>query len=480
MFVALLLAQALAALDSTIVSTAMPTIVADLGGFHEFSWVFSLYLLAYTATIPIYGRLADLYGRRVVLFGAIGLFLFGSALSGLSTSMTALIFFRGIQGLGAGGVQPIANTLIGDLFTLEERARRQAYISTVWAVSAVTGPLFGGLLVLLSWRLIFFVNLPIGVFALYLVARHYRVVEEPHRAPLDLLGSALLLYWVGLLILGLLQGSTWGFLSRRSLAVFALAISGGVLFVRRQATSPAPLFPLRLLRIRVIGIGDAVTFLAGGLTIGLSGFLPTYVEGVDRLSPTVAGLVLTTMSVGWPFASANMGRLLPRLGARGVGILGGVLALLGAGLLLFVTPKTPVAWLAAMSFCTGMGLGLVNTTSLIFIQETVPWQERGVATASNMFSRQFGSAVFVAVMGAVLNAGMAKRLPNGEAVLNRLLDPSLAPLGAAMARAARQALAASLHSVYLTGFGLALATALLELLFPNLLAEHSVRSAEAD
>jgi EmrB/QacA subfamily drug resistance transporter len=460
---ALILSMGLGAVDSTIVSTALPTIVGDLGGFAQFSWVFSLYLLTQTAVIPIYGRLADMHGRKITLAVSILIFMGGSALCGLSTSMTALIIFRALQGIGAGGLMPVAQTIVGDLYTLEQRARMQGLFSSVWAVSAVLGPLLGGLLVTLSWRLVFYVNVPITVVALILLLMYFHETEgrDRHRQRLDVPGAVLLLVWVSSLILGLLQGPAWGFSSLQSIACFAAAAVGLILFLWQESRTAQPIFSLSLQRIPVVAVGNLGTLLAGGLTIGLTGYIPTFVQGVLNGTPTEAGLVVTAMSIGWPLASTISGRMILRVGAKVTAVIGGIAATIGCITLLSLGTGTAIWDIAPRTFLVGLGLGFITTTAIVLIQEVVGWKLRGAATGSNLFARMLGSSVFVGVMGAVLNTALVHRVPGGPEAISRLLQGATAGVHA---RGVRDALALGLHGVFMIAFVLAV-LALLVLIF---------------
>jgi EmrB/QacA subfamily drug resistance transporter len=462
---ALILSMGLGALDSTIVSTALPTIIGDLGGFSEFSWVFSLYLLTQTATIPIFGRLADMYGRKLVLAASILLFMGGSALCGLSQSMTQLIVFRALQGIGAGGLLPVSQTIVGDLYSLEQRAKMQGLFSSVWAISAIVGPLLGGVLVAVSWRLVFYVNLPVtAVSLLLLLGAFHEQLRKHQRQILDVPGALLLLGWVSALILGLLEAPAWGLLSLRDLAALGVALVGLVAFVWREATAAQPLVSLALLKIPVVAVGNAGTLLAGGLTIGLTGYIPTFVQGVLRGTPTEAGLVVTAMSVGWPLASTVCGRVILRYGARMAAVAGGIVAVFGTLLLLGLGPRTAIWSIAPGTFLVGAGLGFITTTAIVLIQEVVGFGLRGAATGSNLFARMLGSSVFVGVMGAILNATLAGRVAGGPEAVSRLLSAASQGGAARMVSRLRDALAAGLHGVFLVGVALA-ALALVVLLF---------------
>lgn len=469
---ALILSMGLAAMDATIVSTAMPTIVGELGGFSSFSLVFSLYLLTQTATVPVYGKLADVYGRRPILLTGIGIFLAGSALSGTAHTMLQLILYRGIQGIGAGAVMPITSTIIGDIYTLEQRARMQGLFSSVWGVSSIVGPTLGGFLVqTFTWRLIFYINVPLGLLAVggLLLGYHERVAPRGHR--MDYAGAVLLLAGISAILLWVLSGGVrWGWASPASvgLGLVALALVAGFLAVEFRVAEPV--LPLRVLAQRIIAVGDTGGLLAGGIAVGLSSYLPTYVQGVMGRSATTAGLVLAAMSIGWPLASAVAGRVMLRTSYRFAAVLGGLLALAGSILLWGLHPTDTLAYPAISSFVVGAGMGFLSTTTLVAIQGSVPWSQRGVATSSNMFARQLGSTVFVAIFGAVLNAGLITRLalPGGAGGalhgVSALLTPaSRAQLGGpAMARLST-ALAQSLHSVY--GVSAVLALVILVVLF---------------
>ena len=465
---ALMLSTGLAALDATIVSTALPTIVSDLGGFSVFAWVFSLYLLTQTATIPIYGKLADILGRKPTILVGIVLFLTGSVLSGTSQSMTALIAFRGIQGLGAGGVLPIAMTIVGDLYTLEERGKIQGLLSSVWAIAAVLGPTLGGVLVAVSWRLIFFVNVPIAIVAIILLVSRLKESVPKAKATIDIPGSVLLAASVSALLLGILQGAAWGW---SSAATLSLLIGAGVtmaVFVAWEIRAPSPMLPIRMLKIPIIGIGDLATLIAGGIVMGLSGYIPTFVQGVQGQPAIIAGLVLATMSIGWPLASSVSVKVLLRFGTRPTTIFGAALVAAGTGAILTITPATGVWAIAAMSFITGAGMGLVTTSVLVLIQEAVPWATRGAATGSNMFGRMLGSSIFVGVMGAVLDSSLASHLKGpSSGVIDTLLGAGRAHLPPAALQHAVSALAGSLHEVYLTAFLLAAALIAITFLLPS-------------
>jgi len=457
----LMLTMALAAMDTTIVATAIPSIVRELGGFSLFPWVFSVYVLAQAVTIPIYGRLADLYGRRPMLVTGTLVFLAGSILCGASWSMASLIAFRGLQGLGAGAISPIVTTLAGDLYTLEERSRIQGYISSVWGFSSIVGPAIGGFITeYTSWRWIFYVNVPIGVAALAVIVNGLR---EPQvmggRQRIDVAGSVLLAGGAGLGVFGLLQGGVhWGWASPPSIGVFAAAALLLVAFAVHEARVTVPMLPPWVFGRRVL-LGAALgSGAVGMLTIGVTTFVPTFAQGVLGAGPVVAGFVLAAMTIGWPLASSQSGRLYLRLGFRDAALLGAVACIVG-GMLLALLDTTSQVWQAAGAcFVFGVGLGLLSTPLIVGVQSIVDWHRRGVVTGASMFTRMLGQAVGAAVFGAVANStlhswladappGVAAKLPGSLNATSTILDGHGAhgPAGEYV----RQGLELATHRVFL-------------------------------
>jgi EmrB/QacA subfamily drug resistance transporter len=423
----LLLSMGLAAMDSTIVATAIPAIVRELGGFSLFAWVFSIYVLAQAVTIPIYGKLADLHGRKPVLIAGTALFLLGSVLSGLSWSMVTLIVFRGIQGLGAGAIQPVVMTVAGDLYTVKERARIQGWFSSIWGVSAIIGPAIGGFIVeYTSWRWIFYINVPLGILALAAIGRFLRerVAHQRHR--IDYAGAALLALGVGLLILGLLEGGVgWDWLSTQSEVVFGAALLAMLAFVVRERFAAEPAVPLWVFGRRLLLGANLSSAALGALNIGLTTFLPTYAQGVLRVDAVVAGFILAAMSIGWPVAATLSGRLYLRIGFRDAALLGAVVCL-GASLLFVALPADAAPWMVALgSLVMGAGLGLLSTPVVVGIQSIIGWKGRGVVTSANLFTRQMGQAVGAAVFGSMVNLALANWLANAPATLAGQLPTSV-------------------------------------------------------
>ncbi|MFC6707584.1 MDR family MFS transporter [Flexivirga alba] len=406
--IALVLSMALVAMDTTIVATAIPQVVGDLGGIDEVGWVFSVYLLAQTVTIPIYGKLADLYGRKPILVFGVVLFLVGSALSAASWDMVALIGFRALQGLGAGSIGATVNTVAGDLYTVEERGRIQGYLSSVWGISAVVAPAVGGLFAqYASWRWIFLINLPIGALALVLILRGLNedVVRTRHR--IDYAGASLVLLSIGLLILGLLEGgSTWAWDSAGSITTFAVALVAGAAAVLVERRAAEPMLPTWLWTRRLTVATYAATATAGMIVIGLSVYLPNWGQQVLGLSPVAAGFMAASMSMTWPVTSAYSARLYLRIGFRDTALIGALVAIAAAiGLSLLHSDAAvwqPVLCTAVM----GGGMGLLFTPLIVGLQNTVGWSQRGTITGGTMFSRFLGQSLGAAAYGAIFNAGL--------------------------------------------------------------------------
>lgn len=463
---AVMLAIFMVATDSYIVATAMPTIVADLGGFHLFSWAFAAYLLAQAVTIPIYGRLADLYGRKRVFFAGTSIFLLGSLLCGFAWGMVPLVLFRALQGIGAGAIQPIATTIIGDIYAPVERARMQGYVSGVFGVAAIIGPTLGAFVVEhISWSLVFWVNLPIGAatFVMFGLFLHER--REPRRQRIDYLGSALLIVGVGAPMLALVQiGSAGGLTLAVLMAAGAAALAALTIYQRRAAE---PMLPVKLWRNRVVAIGCLAGFFNGALMMGVSGFLPTYVQGAMGRDATAAGVVLAASSISWAFASMAAGRLMIRTSYRLSASIGGLALVAGSIVLIAMTPASGL-WLAGGgAFLLGVGMGFCNTAFIVSVQASVGWSERGMATSSTMFMRIVGQSVGAAVFGAILNFGIYSQLPDAGDAVNRLMAPAArASLGAGEVARLTEAVGASLHVVYVIAGLVAVVSLVLALLLP--------------
>ncbi|MEE9172707.1 MAG: MDR family MFS transporter [candidate division NC10 bacterium] len=478
----------LGAMESTVVATAMPTIVARLGGLEVYSWVFSSYLLTSTVTVPLWGKLSDLYGRRPFYLAGIALFLLGSVACGFSRTMTQLIFFRGLQGLGAGAVLPLGLTIVGDIYPLEARARIQGLLSGVWGVASIAGPFLGGFLTdHLSWRWIFFVNVPVGLVASFMIGRYLR---EPQRerarsGGVDFLGGLVLIVALVLLLLGVM-GDGWHGQGR--LGLLAGAIVGLLVFGLIQWHAKDPMIPLGLFRNRIFLASFVTGFLAGMAMFGAISFIPLFVQAILGTDATAAGSVLTPFMMAWVLCSIVGARLLLHQKVRAIVLAGGVA--LSVGFLLFTrlgVASTRPEVMVAMTV-GGAGMGLMMAPLLIAVQHTVPRSQLGVATSVTIFSRTFGGAIGVALLGAVMvrilrveilslvgrtaEGSLSAFMQSPEALLQPAVRAGLPP---PLLAGLQGALAQALHGVFLVGFGIALLTLISTFLLPEGLArDHAL------
>lgn len=466
-FFAACLAIFMVSVEATIVATAIPTIVGDLGGLRLFSWVFGIYFLTQAVGIPIYGRLADIYGRKKLLVVAVTLFLIGSILSGFAHNMVMLVVYRGLQGLGGGGVQPLASTIVGDLYTGQERARVQGYLSSTWGISAVLGPLLGAFLVQhVGWPTIFWINVPVGIVCATLVIRYFdeRIERRPHR--IDYAGSLLLAAGAGTLMFVLVMaGNMPGGLAGGLTVLAAFLI---VALIVHELRTPEPMMPLGLYRIRVIAVANGANFAMGALQMGITAFLPTFVQGAMGLSAVAAGAGLGVMSVGWVSGALVGSRRLPHTTYRATALSGSILLVAGSAFLIALEPARGIWWALTGAFLIGLGFGLVNLVFTVSTQAAVGWEQRGAATASNLFTRQLGQAIGTAGFGAVFNLGLYARIPDAGDVVTRMMTPAArAQIPALAVQRYAAAIAGSLHDIYLILGGLGLAILLMTLAFPR-------------
>ncbi len=458
----------IAALEATVVGTAMPTVIASLGGLNHYSWVFSAYLVTSTVTVPVWGKLSDLYGRRLLYQIGIAVFLLGTLLSGLSGSMTQLIIFRAIQGLGAGALVPLGMTIIGDTFTLEERAKMQAYFSGVWGFSSIIGPVIGGFITdQINWRWVFFVNLPIGVIAAIVIGLALKEPKVRNRPTIDYAGAILLMTAISILMLAMVEGDGGGgIMSAQNLVlmVVAFALIGVFVFVERRAAAQ-------------IGEQDGALGVA---MFGAISFIPLFAQGSLGFTATEAGSLLTPLMLTWVTMSVIGGRLMLKIGYRIITIFGYVALTVGFIFLAMFSRDTPLVWLYVDLMIIGAGLGLSMLTLLIAVQQAVERSKLGIATSLNQFSRSIGGAIGVAVMGALLTASLAGELKSvaddGGPLTpqmatefssnpNALIEPSeKAALNESVLDLLQDALARAIHPVFWAG-AVAAALGLLVVLF---------------
>jgi EmrB/QacA subfamily drug resistance transporter len=404
--ISLMLATGLIALDTTVLGTAVPSIVGELGGLTQFPWLFSSYLLASAVTTPIYAKLADMVGRKPIMVFGVAAFLAGSVLCGIAWNMLSLILFRAVQGLAAGAIMPVAITILGDIYSVPERARVQGYMSSVWGVASILGPLVGGVVSELGlWRVVFFINIPLCLIAGHLFLRHFHEVVERRPRRLDAAGGLLLTGAMTLIVLALLEGGqAWAWNSWQSIGAFAIggAMLAGFVLVERRA--PDPILPLWIFSRRLLATGILVSVTAYAALLGIIGWVPLYLEGSLGVTPTIAGIALGGLLISWPFATVLSGRLYLRFGFRNTTIGGFALLCAGSCALPVVAHTPTVAGVTALSFVIGFGIGVGIVPPLVAAQATVTWHERGVVTGANVFARSLGSAVGVAVYGAIANS----------------------------------------------------------------------------
>jgi len=471
----IILAMFMAAIEGTIVATAIPSIVADLGGFSLFSWVFSSFLLAQAVTIPIYGKLADLYGRKPVFTFGVLVFLVGSLLCGFAKTMNMLILFRLIQGLGAGAVQPIATTIIGDIYTMTERARIQGYISSVWGISSVIGPGLGAFFVqYVRWSWIFWVNIPIGLLAVAGIWFFLGETVQKREHEIDYLGSALIFISISALMVVFIQaGTVWSWSSAPVFLLLGVFLAGTYLFIIQEKHATEPIMPLEIWTDSLIVVSNLATLTTGVVIIGVSSFLPTYIQGVMGKSPIVAGFALSFMSMGWVVGATVSGKVMFKYGFRRIAIVGGIWILIGSVFYITLRPERGWLWAGVGSLLIGFGMGLARTVFIVGIQNNVTWKMRGAATASNMFMNILGNAMGAAVLGGVLNLSLTSYLKGVKGktlnvdVINVLLDQvKRGTLPQGVLQIMSSGLAIALHYVFGGLFILAVLSFILIMFFP--------------
>jgi EmrB/QacA subfamily drug resistance transporter len=457
-FGALMLVLLLASLDQTIVSTALPTIVGDLGGISKLSWVVTAYLLASTVSGPLFGKLGDLYGRKIVLQSAIAIFLVGSALCGLSQDMIELILFRALQGLGGGGLIVVTIAVVGDIVTPRERGRYQGYFGAVFGISTVIGPLLGGFLVdHFSWRWIFYVNLPIGLLALGVIAVAFQSRAAPTRHRIDYLGAALLAGSLSAIVLFASLGGTtyaWGSTPMVILAIAGIAGLGAFVLAERRAAEP--ILPLALFRNRVFTVSSAIGFIAGVALFGSVSYLPLYLQNVKGHSPTDSGLLLTPITAGLLITSIASGQLISRTGRyRVFPIAGTAVMTIGFVLLSRLQVDTPTVVAGAYMLVVGLGLGMLLQVLVLAAQNAVDYEYLGVATSGATLFRQIGGSLGVAAFGAIFSNRLAADLPAGLQAKGASSPGALARLPPAVHEVYARAITDALHPVFLAaaGFG---------------------------
>lgn len=477
----------IAALEATVVGTAMPTVISSLGGLNQYSWVFSAYLVTSTVTVPVWGKLSDLYGRRLLYQIGIGVFLLGTLLSGFSATMTQLIIFRAIQGLGAGALVPLGMTIIGDIFTLEERAKMQAYFSGVWGLSSVVGPIVGGFITdQISWRWVFWINLPVGAAAAAIIGFALKEPKLTEKPKIDYAGAGLLMLGISLLMLALVEGgaSLETLFAPVNLLLFGVSAVFLFVFFRVEKIAPDPIIPFSLFHNRTVAVSVVAGFLGGVAMFGAISFIPLFAQGALGSTATEAGSLLTPLMLSWVSMSVVGGRLLLRTGYRVITISGFGVLTAGFIFLALFQRDTARIWLYFDLVLIGAGLGMTMLTLLIAVQQAVERSKLGVVTSLSQFTRAIGGAFGVAVMGAFLSAGLAANLDlaaaGGNTHLtasqaaefaanpNALIDPQAkANLSPETLDVLQEAMAVSIHRVFWIGAILSALALLVALLLPR-------------
>jgi EmrB/QacA subfamily drug resistance transporter len=454
--IGLMLGLFMSSMEVTVVSTAMPSIVAELGGLAMYSWVFAAYMVTSTTTIPIFGKLSDLYGRRPVYVASLLLFLVGSLLCGQAKSMTQLVIFRAIQGLGAGGVLPLTFTMIGAMFSLEQRAKMQGVTSSIWGLSSVVGPLLGGFLVdQVSWPWVFYVNIGPGILALLLIWYGWHDERNNAKASvtIDYPGAILLTAAIVLLLLGLMDIESWV-----GWALLALMVVLCVLLLWVERRAKEPVLPLSLFRGRMYAIACLHGLLAGAAMFGCISYVPLFIQVAFGASATEAGAALTPMIFGWVVASVIGGRLLLRIGYLALVLSGGIALVMGALLMSQMGGHANQIFVLSSLTLMGVGMGLAIPAFLIVVQSTVQRHVLGAATSTLQFTRTVGGTIGVSIMGVVLSRGLAAQLsaagldPASVSVETLLEHAKDATTSSSLAETARTALTTATQSVFFVAF----------------------------
>jgi EmrB/QacA subfamily drug resistance transporter len=486
-FSALMLVILLASLDQTIVATALPTIVGDLGGLEHLSWVVTAYLLASTVTGPLYGKFGDLYGRKPTLQVAIVIFLVGSALCGLAQNMPQLIAFRALQGLGAGGLLTTSIAVVGDIIPPRDRGRYQGLFGAVFGVSTVIGPLLGGFFVdNLSWRWIFYVNLPVGVVAWFVIAAvfHSRAQRIEHK--IDYLGAGLLASGLTCIVLFTsLGGTTFSWHSTEIVALIVLGVVLLVLFALAERRAAEPILPLELFRNRTFSVCAAIGFIIGLALFGAVTYLPLFLQIVKGRSPTSSGLQLTPMMAGLLVTSIVSGRVISRFGRyRPFPIVGTAVMTVGMVLLAQLDLHSTTAYTSLSMVVLGLGLGMVMQVLVLAVQNSVDYRNMGVATSGALLFRQVGGSIGIALFGAIfanqLRQNLTASLPPGVHPIKTVSPAVVRELPAALHTAYVDAVAASLHPVFVVAAVISAGAFVLTWFLHEVPLRQTTRSAAAD
>ncbi len=455
----------ISSIEGTIVATVMPEIVGDLGGFDLFSWVFTGYLLTQAVIIPIYGRLADVYGRRRMLLVATTLFALGSILCGCAWNMPSLIIFRVAQGVGAGGLVPVSQTVVGDLYTPVERARISGYLSSMWAIGSIIGPLLGAFLIAHTfWGWVFWINVPIAAIAATMLVLWLKEEPQHHQRRIDYGGAALLTAGTALIMVALVEAGQLDLTIVAALIATGLALL--VWFFRLEQRSPDPMLPVALLKNRMLAAASLGGLFSGAILMGATAFVSVFVQGVMGRSALTAGLVLTTPSVTWVIGSVSGGWMMLRSSYRASIVSGGLMLLAGGIIMVTLNAESGPFIAGAGVGLVGIGMGFTTNTYTVSTQGSVGWAQRGVATSMMTFMRQVGQAAGAAIFGGTMNAELARHGASAD-IVDRIMNPVLRrSIPSDQLSTLAGAIATGLNHVYWITLALAFAVVMTALLLP--------------
>lgn len=422
---ALMITMILAAMDNAIVSTAIPEIVGDLGGFSKFSWLYSIYLLVQTITIPLYGKLADLYGRKpIIIFGVI-FFLLGSITCGMAWDMNSLIIFRGVQAIGAGAILATVNTIAGDIYSVEERAKIQGWLSSVWAISAIAGPALGGAIVeVTTWRWIFFINIPFGIISIFILVRFLIDIPNDKHPKIDWKGALSMLITGTFILYGLMQGGkSFPWLSTEAFIYLFIAISLLFITLKIEQKAQDPILPRWIWKEKSLIGSNIATLLLGSLMIGPSMYLAVFAQSVTGVGAILAGFILASMSFTWPITSGLSGKVYLKVGFRNSALYGIIIVSIGAFGFLLIPYPGPIWMLFTIQMIMGAGFGLMSTPLLVGEQSIVSYRTRGTVTGTNMFCRYAGQSLGATIIGLIFNHSLSNQMQQANATLQAQFPP---------------------------------------------------------
>lgn len=416
--VSLMVATFLTAIEGTVVSTAMPKIASELHGVERMNWVFSIYLLTSAVTVPIFGKLSDLFGRKKIFYIGTFIFLIGSALCGLSSSMNQLIFYRALQGIGAGAIMPVTTTIVGDVFPIEHRAKIFGLISAIWGISGIVGPLVGGFLVdYWTWEWIFFLNIPFGIVSMILLAYSLQEKVEKTRKPIDFLGALTFSVSMIALLYALQVGGEEGWSSPLLLTLFVVFLFFFILFIYIETKVSEPMIPLHIFRHRIISVLNGISVITSAVLIGVMVYIPMWIQGVLGEGATLSGMVLMPMSITWTIGSFLVGRLVARGSSRQIILLSLCIILISCMSFVWITQNSPLALFYIISSLMGIGFGIFTSYSTMLVQSSVDQNLRGVSTSAIVFFRTLGQTVGVAILGTFFNASVNRQFSTTNASL---------------------------------------------------------------